>query len=170
MKSLFLLAVAGLVSLTACGGEDGSPGGAGGSGGGTAGSGGTSGASDCNALVNDGADIPETAQTGALPTLTGGSVADGTYVLTTRQDWEGSCGCTSRQKLMISGSKVELVARTDSGPDQHISATATLTGNQLSLAVDCPGVTSQQFTYSATATELQIFDAEDQSLDIYTKQ
>ena len=224
MKPFFLLVALGLVSLTACGGDDdgggsggsstggsstggtggSSTGGTAGSGGGTAGSGGSStggtagsggsstggsggsstggtggsstggtggtgGSSACNALVNDGADIPETAQTGTPPAMTGGSVTDGTYVLTSRKDWQGSCGCTTRQKILVSGGKIQLVTRTDSKPDQHMSATATFASNKLSLAVDCPTAAKQEHTYTATATELQIFSASDQALSVYTK-
>ena len=232
MKPFFLLVALGLVSLTACGGDDdgggsggsstggsstggtggSSTGGTAGSGGGTAGSGGSStggtagsggsstggsggsstggsggsstggtggsstggtggtgGSSACNALVNDGADIPESAQTGTPPTMTGGSVTDGTYVLTSRKDWQGSCGCTTRQKILVSGGKIQLVTRTDSKPDQHMSATATFASNKLSLAVDCPTAAKQEHTYTATATELQIFSASDQALSVYTK-
>ncbi|NUP99271.1 MAG: pilus assembly protein [Armatimonadetes bacterium] len=133
------------------------------------GTGGTGGSSACNALVNDGADIPEVAQTGTPPTMTGGSVTDGTYVLTSRKDWQGSCGCTTRQKITVSGGKIQLVTRTDSKPDQHMSATATFASNKLSLAVDCPTAAKQEHTYTATATELQIFSASDQALSVYTK-
>ncbi len=179
MKPFFLLVALGLVSLTACGGDDDGGGSGGSSTGGsssggtggssTGGTGGTGGSSACNALVNDGADIPEVAQTGTPPTMTGGSVTDGTYVLTSRKDWQGSCGCTTRQKITVSGGKIQLVTRTDSKPDQHMSATATFASNKLSLAVDCPTAAKQEHTYTATATELQIFSASDQALSVYTK-
>ncbi|MBI3200357.1 MAG: hypothetical protein HYZ29_02370, partial [Myxococcales bacterium] len=135
----------------------------------TGGSGGTGGSSACNTLVNDGGDIPEVAQTGTPPTMTGGSIADGTWVLTGRKDWQGSCNCTSRQKLTVAAGAMQLVRRTDSKPDQHMSATATLAGNKLTLAVSCPATVKQDLTYTATATELQVYDASDHSLNIYTK-
>ena len=196
MKNLFLVAVLGLSSLTACGDDDngggsggtssggastgGSAGSGGTSSGGNAGSGGTSsggtssggtgGSSACNTLVNDGADIVEEAATGTPPAMTGGTISDGTYVLTARKDWQGSCNCTSRQKLAISGGTVQIVARTDKAADQHMTATAAVAGNQLTLSGTCPVAQSLKQTYTATATQLSLFDASDQSLKVYTKQ
>ena len=229
MKNLFLVAVLGLSSLTACGDDDngggsggtssggastgGSAGSGGTSSGGSAGSGGTSsggnagsggtssggnagsggtssggnagsggtssggtssggtgGSSACNTLVNDGADIVEEAATGTPPAMTGGTISDGTYVLTARKDWQGSCNCTSRQKLAISGGTVQIVARTDKAADQHMTATAAVAGNQLTLSGTCPVAQSLKQTYTATATQLSLFDASDQSLKVYTKQ
>ena len=97
-----------------------------GSGGASAGSGGATTA--CNTLSNDGGDIPEKAETGTAPAMTGGTVADGTYVLTSRSDWMGSCGCTTRQKLQITGDTVQGVTRTDTKADTHFTAKATFTG------------------------------------------
>ena len=135
-----------------------------------AGAAGTGGSSACNTLVNDGADIVEEAATGTPPAMTGGTISDGTYVLTARKDWQGSCNCTSRQKLAISGGTVQIVARTDKAADQHMTATAAVAGNQLTLSGTCPVAQSLKQTYTATATQLSLFDASDQSLKVYTKQ
>ena len=161
-------------------GDAGADASAGSGGGGNAGSGGTSsggtssggtgGSSACNTLVNDGADIVEEAATGTPPAMTGGTISDGTYVLTARKDWQGSCNCTSRQKLAISGGTVQIVARTDKAADQHMTATAAVAGNQLTLSGTCPVAQSLKQTYTATATQLSLFDASDQSLKVYTKQ
>jgi hypothetical protein len=37
------------------------------------------------------------------------------------------------------------------------------------LGITCPATASKPLEYTATATELQLFDAADQSLQIYTK-
>lgn len=144
-------------------------GGSGGSGTGGGSTGGTGGASACNDLVNDGADVPETAETGTPPTMTGGSIADGTYVLTARKDWQGSCNCTTRQKVVISGTGAQLVTRTDQGADTHVTSTWSVAGNKLTSTITCPGAQTLQLEFTATATELQVFDAADQSLNVYTK-
>ncbi len=139
--------------------------------GGTGGSstGGTGGTSACNSLVNDGADVPETAETGTPPTMTGGSIADGTYVLTARKDWQGSCNCTTRQKLSITGTAVQVVTRTDAGADQRFGGTLSIAGKAATLNVTCPGAQTKALEYTATATELQLFDPADQSLQVYAK-
>ncbi len=147
----------GLWLLSGCGGGDDS----GGAGGATGG---------CNTLVNDGGDVPELAATGAPPTMTGGAIADGTYVLTARQDWQGSCNCTTRQKLVVAAGQAQLVQHTDSAPDLHLTAALTTSGNALSLKVSCPAATTMDLLYTATATEIQVFDPKDQSLNVFTKQ
>ncbi len=135
----------------------------------SAGAGGAS-SGACNQLVNDGAPVPEVAETGTPPAMTGGAVADGTYVLTGRKDWMGSCGCNTRQKLQITGDVVQVVSRTDADPEVAFTGKATYAGSNLTLAMSCPASKTLALTYTATATTLMIFDPQDQSLEIYTKQ
>lgn len=163
---------AGGGGTSATGGAAGAGGGTGGtSSGGTGGtgSGGTGGTAACNTLVNDGPDVPESAETGTPPTMTGGTIADGTYVLSARKDWQGSCNCNTRQKLSISGTTLQVVTKTDAAPEQRLTTTIATSGNKLSLTVTCPAAQNLSLEYTATATQLQVFDPNDQSLQIFTK-
>ncbi len=141
-----------------------------GAGGSTAAGAGGASAGACNQLVNDGPSVPEVAETGTPPAMTGGTVADGTYVLTERKDWMGSCGCNTRQKLQITGDVVQVVSRTDADPEVTFTGKATFAGSNLTLAMSCPASKAIALTYTATATTLMLFDPQDQSLQVFTKQ
>lgn len=169
-------------------GGTGSSGGAGGSGGaassgGTGGSGGggssggsaTCGSADvpdggaCTSLVDVGPTVTGTCDaTGTLPVGTGGTIADGTYVLTS-QTYYGSTTCPNGQlsaTLVIAGDCWEesVSAGTSSGP---VAFTATFTvvvqGNQVTRTSTClsAGLTasspSSSSTFTASGGMLMVF-------------
>src|SRR5262245_49853480 len=112
----------GVAFMIASGCGDGAmtaPSGTGGTGGNTGG-GGSSGI--CNTLANVGTDVPVTTNAGAVPTMTGGQIADGTYVLTSQVVYAG--GSTAglgplKQTFVIAGNTVQVVQSGSGMADEH---------------------------------------------------
>ncbi len=102
--------------------------------------------------------------------MTGGAIADGTYVLTERKSWKGSCDCDTRQTMKIAGDVVQVVSRTDADPEVRVAGKITYAGSNLTLAMSCPAPKTLELTYTATATTLMIFDPQKHSLATLTKQ
>jgi hypothetical protein len=127
-------------------GSSGSGGGAGAAGaGGTSGAGG---AAACNALVDDAPGIPEQQVSGTPPAMTGGTIPDGTYVMSERLDYAGTCNCITHNKLVISGNAITSITRTEPDPARRLSGTVSTTGNMISINITCPAVMSLQAQYT----------------------
>ncbi len=143
-------------------------GGSAGSGGGIASGGG------CGTLTNDAPGVAETAGSGTISTMTGGTLVDGTYFITARLDYSGgTCGCTNKTTAVISGggTMLQAVSRTDTDPDVVLSGTITTTGNMMSWNFTCPATMTLTLTrtYTATATTFVTVDQLMQ-VETYTKQ
>src|SRR6185437_9224770 len=106
--------------LAACGGGSAGSGGAGGapttgngSSSGSAGSTSSSGAGGgtCNAVANVGTAVSETTDPGPTPTMTGGTIADGTYVLASAVYYAGSTAGskTHKRTFQVAGTTIQAV-------------------------------------------------------------
>lgn len=127
----------------------------------------------CNTIANIGTAVPETTNPAALPAMTGGTIADGTYVLTSAVYYAGSTASsvTHKRTLAISGSTVQLVNSDNSGPDVHATIMFAPSGNQLGDQGTCPaGLTVGPSTYTASSTTLEITKVADNQVETYTKQ
>lgn len=127
----------------------------------------------CTDLVNASAPIPETAG-GVFASPEGGAVADGTYVLTSFEIFPpGSIDPYQRRHtLRVTGDHIEIVTQTDQEPERRMSATMTLSGDQVQFAVDCPQATSYGFGYTATDTQFIhiVNEAGTKEIHTYTRQ
>jgi len=103
------------------------------------GEGGADGTGACNSLVNTGPQIAEEEESGTLPTVTGGTLPDGTYVLTRRQDWDGTCNCTQRRTFVFSqsASHVEIVAQGEDNSVQNLSGSVSFQNDQITITFTC---------------------------------
>ena len=154
----------GVAFMIASGCGDGSmtaPSGTGGSGGstgsgGSMGGGGSGGSGLCNTLANVGTEVPVTTNAGAAPTMTGGQIADGTYVLTSQVVYAGrsTAGLGSlKQTFVIAGNTVQVVQSGEGGPDEHQTIQLDPSGGKLNFAYSCPTPGNRlDGPYTATAT------------------
>lgn len=153
------------LAVAACGGSSDGTGGAGG------GSGGGSG--DCNALVNIGQVVHETADPGSLPTMTGGTLVDGTYVLVSNVQYATSSADsdTHKRTIQIAGDTIQLVNSDNGGPDIHATLKIAPSGSALNETAACPvGLQITPGTYTATATTLAIQKNGSNQVETYDKQ
>lgn len=114
----------------------------------------------CGTVTNVGMQVPETAGVGAYPTPTGGTLADGTYVLTKFEIYPpGSVDPFKRkQTLVIAGGKVDFVSQTDAEAEVRFGGDITVSGTKFTVAVKCPATTSLEKPFSATAAEIKIWE------------
>jgi hypothetical protein len=138
------------------GAGSGGHGGAGGSGagGGSSGSGGSGGAGSCNTLANIGTDVPVTTDPGPAPAMTGGTIVDGTYVLTSQVNYAGATlgSGALKQTFVITGNTVQVVQSGMGGPDEHSTIIQIPSGNQLTFTYSCPTARTLTVPYTATPT------------------
>jgi hypothetical protein len=166
--ALLLLATAG----PGCGDNKGSNGvGAiGGAGGDTpAGTGGAG----CSTIANIGATVTQVQASGALPQPLGGTIADGTYVLTKDEAYPPvSVGVPfhSSQTLEIAGALMNVALVSDEFP-AGLKGTANLvtSGTVATITWLCGGNGTFDEGYTATATELVLI-APQSTVHTYTKQ
>jgi hypothetical protein len=117
----------------------------------------------CNTLTNDGQALVETQSASAPPAPTGGTIADGHYVLTGYTLYTGAGGTTGplthtlRCTVTISNSGTTLVVvmSGDGNPDEHTVWTQKTNGTALTHAQSCPNTGQiDPATYTATPSEL----------------
>ncbi len=114
----------------------------------------------CNALAQaQTTPVTGACQTGAQPAGTGGTIADGTYVLTAQARYLDA-GCTVgmyEATIEIVGACFQRVD-TIGNAETRRSGTMTTSGNVITRTITC-GPNLPAATYTATATQLTIFDA-----------
>lgn len=109
----------------------------------------------CNALTHLGAVITPTANAAAPPAMNGGTLLDGTYVLTAVIDYNTSSpsGGTHRQTQTQTGAVTQLITTNSSGT-QHLTGTlATVSGaGTYTITFTCGSVGAVTGTYRVTGT------------------
>lgn len=170
------------LGLVACsGGGTGGAGGATGSGGATS-SGGTTttsaggggAASACNTVAITAPAITDANGAGTKPVPEGGTIADGTYEVTAHTYYApGSAkGTTYQVMLVVAGSTAQIAQIRDSGAEERFSLSVSTTGTTFSGISSCPvtGTALDFNAYTATATELLLFNPTNGSVVTFTKQ
>ena len=106
----------------------------------------------CNSTTNEGTLVTAIAA-GPYPTFTGGTVLDGTYVLTA---WEepGGAGRTARHTLVLAGGNAHWVRDIDTAPTDRREYTYTTAGSKFTQALTCPTTGTAPIDYTATATTI----------------
>jgi hypothetical protein len=133
-------------------------------------------APSCNTTVNGACTVTTVAGTGALPTFTGGSIADGTYFLTgaTAYGSPETVGQTQRITMTFTGGAFTLVQDSDVGCNSAPSGsgTSSTSGNQLTLSLTCPAADSEPSSYTATSTTFSYTEATGSSgtVFVFTRQ
>jgi hypothetical protein len=118
---------------------------------------------DCNNLDLPASSVTIAQGAGAPPTPTGGTITDGTYLLTALTDYSTSgseAGATAMAVYRFSGTSVDRVGRRPDGRVERGTGTYSLSGTSITLTLSC-GASSTLGTqgYSATATTLTLTDA-----------
>ncbi len=128
----------------------------------------------CNGLSNDGPVVSKTGHPEAPPAMTGGTIADGTYILTATDQYNGHQGGTTHQeKWVFSGGSLQVVENDSTNPgDVHLTATYTTSSNVFTLTATCPGAMTATMQYTATATQFVTQDptGDDHETHTYTRQ
>jgi hypothetical protein len=111
----------------------------------------------CNALANLGAQVPGVLVASAAPAPNGGTLVDGTYVLTKYQVYtgpggpSGSAGNSFASTLVLAGSTYQAVSNQGSG-DERVSGAFMTSGTSYTASVTCPAssVTTVGYTFDGT--------------------
>jgi hypothetical protein len=116
--------------------------------------------------------VSETQVNSAYPTPAGGAIVDGTWDLVRFEVYApGSAdGNVRNERLIVSNGALTSISSDNGGPDEIIGALLTPNGAMLDLDVVCPIATAAQVPYTATPTELWLFDPSEPNLKVYQKQ
>jgi hypothetical protein len=115
----------------------------------------------CNAIANVASMIALDYIASDPPTPHGGTIADGTYIMTAAGFYTGtggvagSSGVTSQVTIQISGSTIQVASKANP-PNDHITTTVMTNGVNLTRTDTCPDSTTQSGTYTATPTTLVV--------------
>ena len=95
--------------------------------------------------------------------MTGGAIADGTYVLTKMVQYNGEDGNTPHKETFVfsGGQGQNVQADNGTGPDVAIFFTYTTSGNQLTLTLTCGMSATVTLAYTATATDITMVNPDD---------
>jgi hypothetical protein len=159
---------------TASGGVAGAAGSAGSAGvAGTSGSAGASGApgdggggdapAACNYLTQVGTAITSTITAGQPPAATGGALTDGFYELTSVKLYGGATGTTFWRtiKIEVGATAFKTVERDGTATlDTTTDGTYSLSGNQLTRNITCPGTSTTSFAYSAPTGKFIAYESQ----------
>jgi hypothetical protein len=174
---------AGAASGTAgaAGSAAGADGGAAGADGGAAGAAGDAAGADggvaaCNTLQLSGPQIAKTSHAGAAPTMMGGTIALGTYLLTAIDKYNGTQGSnTHRETWAITAGHLEVTTEdsSDGKGVQHNSGSWSTATNMLTLTITCPGAGALTGLYTFADGKLAFLsepNSTDQEIHTLTKQ
>jgi hypothetical protein len=127
----------------------------------------------CNALVNGAPSVSKVSNAGPPPTMTGGTLMDGTWFLTSMDRYNNSTGSsTHRETWVFSGSNVQIATfKSTDGIQKNYSATYSTSGNQVTLSVTCPMTATLVSAFTASATTLQVINSDDANeMHTFTRQ
>jgi hypothetical protein len=118
----------------------------------------------CNTIANAGADVFTDNLAVAYPTgtFTGGTVADGTYVLTKLTQYNGPGGMTGKdtipekQTLVVSGTTFNTVRKTGTTAEKRFASTFSVMGAELTTTDTCPVPQTLKLDYTVTGTTLEM--------------
>jgi major membrane immunogen (membrane-anchored lipoprotein) len=114
---------------------------------------------NCNGLAPLGPLVTATCDTGAPPPATGGTIVDGTYLLS-ESHFFGTCAASMLgETLVISGGKIESLAIDAGGAvlRKSLSYTASGSGTTMVETQTCPLSVVATIRFSATPTTLTIY-------------
>jgi len=126
----------------------------------------------CNTLAQLGSHVSRTVDAGAVPTMTGGTIQDGVYVLTAIVQYNNdNTAYTLKQTSQVAGNVDTWVSSINTAADVHYTATFATATNQLTLSLCCPSVATIAVAYTVTATGFQNVDPQNANrVFTFTKQ
>ena len=107
----------------------------------------------CVNLVNVG-DVITSTPAGTYPTFTGGTLVDGTYVLTGWSETTG--GKTAHHTLLIAGGTGTWVRDVGTAPTVRNDFAISTAGSKMTVTYTCPARAPATFDYNATATTIDM--------------
>lgn len=119
--------------------------------------------------------VNQTCATGTPPAQTGGTIADGTYVLTAATDYacEGGPppGSVSFALVVAGGCLNDVITVADDAGTQMVTESSQLSvsGTTFTLNRQCPSARTDVVSYSATSTGFTTLSSLD-VFEVYTKQ
>jgi major membrane immunogen (membrane-anchored lipoprotein) len=122
----------------------------------------------CNTLTDNSAPVNPTCTTGTMPTGTGGTIADGTYVLTSQTVYNAGSVCPDpiSETLVVTGGCVQIagyVYSTGGGESVHVTAPLTVKDNLATLFPQCASPSPplkpdfSERSYTATSTTVTFY-------------
>ncbi|HVH40683.1 MAG TPA: hypothetical protein VM925_00015 [Labilithrix sp.] len=124
----------------------------------------------CNDVANAGSQVAEVAGGLTKPTPQGGTLEDGTYVLTKHEIYPPSAPDenTRRRTFRFAAGKIDYVSNDGTKPEARSSGSFTVNGTSLQLTVACPqGASAAALPFTANGNTLIMFDQASQN-DVYT--
>jgi hypothetical protein len=117
----------------------------------------------CNTLVNDGPTVSLTVVLTAAPPANGGTVVDGTYVLSKATLYTNGVTVTPPPNafsavLQMAGHTMQQVGSIN-GAESRYTSTFTVSGSNVTTEDTCPAPKSTTYQFTATATLLTISGA-----------
>jgi hypothetical protein len=120
----------------------------------------------CNDLVLDGPDPIESTAPPPPPELTGGTIVDGTYVLTMGVSYASFAEPSQRATLRISGDSLEWAWQKSAGTIARTNYRFVVKGNTLDMTLTCGDSASGTLSFQATPTTLVLaFGADSQTYE-----
>ncbi|HEY4188390.1 MAG TPA: hypothetical protein VGP07_25170, partial [Polyangia bacterium] len=140
---------------------------------------GGAGGGSCTSLALSGPQITKTTHAGPAPTMTGGLIVDGTYLLTAMDKYNNTSGANTHRETWVFSAGTFAVIGEDSSSNptiQRVSGTYTTTypsGNTFTLTITCPNSGTQVSQYTVTGNNIQVLSeptSSDQEIHTLTKQ
>ncbi len=106
----------------------------------------------CNTLALP-AVVMKTANPAARPPFTGGTIADGTYAVTSVVDYGTTMpgGVTVQEIYRFTGTTIETAVASSEAAEMHFCGTFSTAANIITFDVTCPQTRSIDLEYTATA-------------------
>ncbi len=116
--------------------------------------------------------ISETQMGSSYPTPAGGAIQDGTYYLSRFEVYAPATADehVRNNRIDLKGGRMVVQTQNDSGAPTIMGGTATPNGTNLDVEIDCPSSSSASIPFTASGTELWIFDPSEPNVQVYTRQ
>ena len=114
---------------------------------------------NCNTFANISQTITRTVDSDPTPTMTGGNLVDGTYVVTAIVHYNGDMSPFSlAETSVIAGNFDAWVASTNGNPEVRYTTTFTTTNNQLAFSFCCPTAFNLTILYTTDGNTISHID------------
>ena len=127
---------------------------------------------NCGAAPNLAPVLAPTTVSTPPPTMTGGTIVEGTYIETGYVYYNGETSSSShKETLILSNGTMKNIGSEGGSPDRILGGTYTTSGNTLTFNITCPQPVTIQATYTATPTTIQFITSDDTNkVETWTKQ
>jgi hypothetical protein len=114
--------------------------------------------STCNAIVGDAPSVTSTNSSAKVPAAAGGSMSDGTYVLSSMTIYTALPfpGITLSSLMQISGGTIQQVTNMN-GEEKRFTTSFATAGPSIAMTDTCPMRKSGTYAFTATPTEFRMY-------------